>query len=96
MHQILITGVTDVQIAGKIETDFTKLRDTGKLRAVVPQADGNGVTRGEAHYEFIYDLLAIVEGRNLRFFARYPAGKRGSALATGQVSIASTFRPGTG
>jgi hypothetical protein len=57
-----------------------------------------------------YDLVVIVEGRNLRYEARWPpmdhhdeirkrkrAGKSSFVvLETAQVSIASAFQPGTG
>jgi hypothetical protein len=64
----------------------------------------------EPHYKVEYDLVVIVEGRNLRYEARWPArddheqiGKRKRAgkssymtLKTAQISIASAFKPGTG
>ncbi len=48
-------------------------------------------------YVVEYDLVAIVEGRNLRYEARYPAaGGTGKVQKASQISIASAFKPGTG
>lgn len=87
---------------------MTFLRDEHKLTPIYPKEDeedreyqeyengANEGTKGQVHYEITYDLVVTVEGRNLRYEARYPAGSRGKVLKTGQISIASAFRPGTG
>jgi len=57
-----------------------------------PPVDEEGDVRGRAHYLVSYDLVPIVEGRNLRYETR--AG--GKVQGTGQISIATALRPGTG
>jgi hypothetical protein len=88
--------VTDAQVAGKITTDMTFLKTSNSIAITYPIIDNEGDSIGEEHYEVEYDLIVIVEGRNLRYEARYPVGSAGRTLKAGQVSIASAFRPGTG
>jgi hypothetical protein len=80
-----------VQITGKILTDMTWLRDQKLIKPVQPE-DGYG---GKKHYRVEYELVAIVEGHNLRYEARYPAGGGGEVQKAKQVSIAAAFKPGT-
>jgi hypothetical protein len=101
--------MTDAQCAGIIVTDVTRLRDEGLLEIIGRKVDHDGVVQVERHYRVEYDMVPIVEGRNLRYESRWPAvdhnvtaGKRKRAgtadyqvLETAQVSIASAFRPGT-
>lgn len=105
IYQLSSDRFTEAQVAGKIVTDMTFLRDEHKLTPIYPEEDEahhgyendkGGEIKGKAHYEITYDLVVTVEGRNLRYEARYPAGSRGKVLKTGQISIASAFRPGTG
>ncbi|KAH8780522.1 hypothetical protein F5882DRAFT_451384 [Hyaloscypha sp. PMI_1271] len=100
----------DAQGAGRIVTDVTVLRDEGHLEIIYPEAGRDGVVHTKPHYRVVYDLVVIVEGRNLRYEARWPAldndveikkrkrvGKpKHLVLETAQVSIASAFLPGTG
>jgi len=79
------------QTAGKILVDMTFLRD-GKLIQRIEPAPGS---QGRPHYKVEYELVAIVEGRNLRYEARYPPGGNGRVQKAKQVSIAAAFRPGT-
>ncbi|KAJ5054792.1 uncharacterized protein L3040_001056 [Drepanopeziza brunnea f. sp. 'multigermtubi'] len=81
----------DAQVAGKIVVDMTFLRDEGRIQPILPPPGPHGV----AHYKVEYDLVAVVEGRNLRYEARYPSNS-GKVRGTGQVSIAAAFQPGTG
>lgn len=101
--------MTDAQCAGRIVTDVTELRDEALLEIVPPRPDHEGVIRTQPLYRVEYDLVAIVEGRNLRYEARWWPRDNDSAnkkrkfqgeagyrvLETAQVSIASAFRPGT-
>jgi hypothetical protein len=77
-----------VQLAGRIVVDMTDLKD----KEIKLTRRRKGAKR---FYKVEYELVAIVEGRNLRYEARYPIGanarKRGP---TGQVSIAAAFKPG--
>lgn len=70
----------------------TFLRDENKIQPVLPPPGPHGVV----HYRVEYDLVAVVEGRNLRYEARYPANSSGTVHQVGQISIAAAFRPGTG
>jgi hypothetical protein len=90
------TSFADAQIAGKIITNMTFLRGEGKILPTFPVADDDGAVRGKVHYKVEYDLVPIVEGRNLRYEARYPANQFGKVQKTGQISIAAAFKPGTG
>jgi hypothetical protein len=66
------TRAADAQIAGKIVTDMTFLRNKGLATIIYPKSDASGVTRGHPHYRVEYDLVVIVEGRNMRYEARWP------------------------
>ncbi|TGO22612.1 hypothetical protein BPAE_0161g00170 [Botrytis paeoniae] len=81
----------DAQIAGRIIVDMTFLRDKGIITPVYPE-EGMG---GKEHYRVEYELVAKVEGRALRYEARYPAGEGGQVRCEGQFSIAAAFREGT-
>lgn len=78
-----------LQIAGKILVDMTWLRDKKVIRPIEPTSANGGIR----HYKVEYELVAIIEGRDLRYEARYPAG--GKVQKSLQVSIAAAFRPGT-
>ncbi|KAL2068408.1 hypothetical protein VTL71DRAFT_16506 [Oculimacula yallundae] len=84
------------QEAGRIIVDMTFLRDEGYIQPIMPVYDNYGIAHGKPHYEVTYDLIPIVEGRDLRYEARFPPNKNGQVKKTGQVSIAAAFRPGTG
>ena len=75
---------------------MTRLREDGTILPIFPVADDDGERRGKVHYKVEYDLVAIVEGRNLRYEARYPANHFGKVQRTGQICIAAAFKPGTG
>jgi len=84
--------IAGLEVAGKILLDMTWLREKKIIRAV------RGPKRqGRLHYRVVYDLVAFVEGRNLKYEARYPAGAGGKSHVqkTKQVSIAAAFEPGT-
>ncbi|TVY83758.1 hypothetical protein LSUE1_G004561 [Lachnellula suecica] len=77
--------------AGRIIADMTFLRDEGKIEPIEPEI-GYG---GKRHYRVEFDLVMIIDGRNLRYEARWPAGGGGEAVIGGNVNIAAAFRPGT-
>jgi hypothetical protein len=75
-----------VQLAGKIVVDMTDLKD----REIKLTQQGT-----KRFYKVEYELVAIVEGRNLRYEARYPIGANARRRGpTGQTSIAAAFKPG--
>lgn len=76
-------------IAGKIIVNMTFLREQNLIQLTEPEEDG------APHWKVEYDLVAIVEGRNLTYEARWPAGGNGKVQKSSQVSIAAAFKPGT-
>ncbi|CZR65043.1 uncharacterized protein PAC_14943 [Phialocephala subalpina] len=90
--------------AGRIIVDMTFLRDEGKITPIYPEVYGSEEgeydeeedIRGKPHYLITYDIVPIVQGRNLRYEVRYPAGEPGKTQKIGQICIAAAFTPGTG
>jgi hypothetical protein len=74
---------------GVIETDMTFLKERNLIQPIEPE---EGV-RARRHYKVEYELVMIVNDRNMRWEARYPAG--GEVQGRGQISIAAAFVPGT-
>jgi hypothetical protein len=77
--------------AGSITADMTFLRTEGLIQPTTP---GPG-EKGKKHYKVEFDLVMIVDGRNLRYEARYPMGGAGQVQMKGQTCIAAAFVPGT-
>ncbi|KAF5857425.1 hypothetical protein ETB97_005772 [Aspergillus alliaceus] len=61
-----------VEEAGRIVVDMTYLKDEGHIVPIRPPG-------GNRHYLIEFDLVVIVDGRNLQFEARYPRGSTGDA-----------------
>lgn len=72
--EIYIT-TTGAQVAWKIITDMTFLKNEGHIEITQPRHDEHGVLRGQPHYVVEYDIVPIVEKRNLRLEARWPASR---------------------
>ena len=68
---------------------MTFLRTDGLIVPIEPE-EGE---KGNRHYKVEYELVMIIDGRNMRYEARYPAG--GEVQERGQISIAAAFLPGT-
>lgn len=85
--------VTGAELAGQIVADMTFLRTEGLIQPI--KADREEGERFKRHYKVEFDLVMIVEGRNLRYEARYPRGEGGQVREGGRISIAAAFRPGT-
>lgn len=90
-----------VQI-GTIETDMTFLIDEGHIQPQSPSPDSTYAGSRRKFWQTHYDILMIVEGRSIRFEARWPAKKNcrprdgpQRVLATKLVGIAAAFEPGT-
>jgi hypothetical protein len=81
---------TGAEVAGTIVADMTFLKTEG-LELIVPEKG----ERGTKHWKVDFDLVMIVDGRNLRYEARYPRGEGGRVQEKGQTSIAAAFHPGT-
>ena len=75
--------------AGTIVADMGPLVKGGKIPLTVPE-DGYV---GKPHYRIEFELIMIINGRNLRFEARWPKG--GALQGSTQICIAAAFRPGT-
>lgn len=86
----------DVTKEGTIKTDLTFLKDQKLIRPIRPGKSRDGNTRGKPYYLITYELIIIVEARNLRYQSRYPCGSKGTVFQRGQVCIASAFQAGTG
>ena len=78
-----------VEVVGTIVTDMTFLRDEGHIQPV-PREESES---GRSYYKIWFELVIEVDGRNLKYSARYPVG--GNAQGGGQISLAAAFRPGT-
>jgi hypothetical protein len=50
---------------------------------------------GQNHYKVDLELHAAVEGKELRYFVKYPHGREGQVKGSQQLSIAAAFLPGT-
>ncbi|GAM33782.1 hypothetical protein TCE0_013f00935 [Talaromyces pinophilus] len=79
------------EIAGHIIVDMTFLKDEPDFHPVEPDPGG----KGRLHYQVEFELVIKIDGRNLRFEARYPAGEDGVVRGARQISIAASFQPGT-
>lgn len=77
--------------AGHILVDMTFLKDDPDFCPVKPAPGG----KGQIHYRVEFDLVIKINGRNLRFEARYPGGENGILRGERQFSIAASFQPGT-
>jgi hypothetical protein len=104
------SNVPGAQLAGSINTDMSFLRDEGYIMITQPEIDPyTQLPSGKPHYRVEYDIVVIVENRNLRYESRWPskqavyAGDQVLALPEtpevrqrGQLSLAAAFHPGTG
>jgi hypothetical protein len=100
VHSVpLITSLDDFDIiltvrigavkAGTIVADMTPLVEGGYIQLTEPEPG----YFGRPHYRIEFELVMIIDGRNLRWEARWPRG--GEARAEGEICIAAAFKPGT-
>lgn len=82
--------VVGARVAGKITVDMTPIIQQGLIQpaTIKPGYDG------KPHYKIEFDLVIIINGRNLRYEARWPVGSA-ETRSQGQICIAAAFRPGT-
>ena len=72
---------------------MTFLKDEGCVQPIQPGWSNKAADR---YWAIELDLVMIVEGRSLRYEARWPRQTDNSkAYGSGQVSIAAAFKPGT-
>ncbi|KAH7378746.1 hypothetical protein BKA66DRAFT_610262 [Pyrenochaeta sp. MPI-SDFR-AT-0127] len=86
---------------GTIEADLTFLKDEGRIEPQFPSNDSIHAGSHKQHWEVHYEVAMIVEGRSIRFEARWPVkdslqhGQKQRVLAMKLVGMASAFKPGT-
>lgn len=92
---------TGAELVGVIEADLTFLKDEGLIKPRLP-SDGRNLSGARKEFwEIHYEVALIVEGRSIRFEARWPSqedlkpGQDQKVLAMKLVSIAAAFKPGT-
>ncbi len=66
------------------------LVDEGLIEVIEPDHDG-----AKPHYKIELELVMIIDGRNLRYEARWPVGGEGEVRSRDQISIAAAFKAGT-
>jgi len=84
---------------------MTFLRDENLIQPEGPFEFSESCEFSEApeklHWAVHFDLVMIVEGRNLRYQARWPkaedlhTGQQSDIQAQGRICIAAAFQPGT-
>jgi hypothetical protein len=70
---------------------MTFLRDEGHIQLTHPEKG----YMGKKHWKVQFQLVMIIEGRNLRYEARWPKGGASKVTGKGHVCIAAAFEPGT-
>jgi hypothetical protein len=90
------------ELAGSIEVDMTFLKDQGLIQPKLPSVWSRHLGSKKCHWEVTFDLVMIVDGRNLRYEARWPSSKdpeaaihQQSVQGKGRICIAAAFKPGT-
>jgi hypothetical protein len=91
------------EIAGSITADMTFLRDESHIQPVPPSIYSTySGPKAPHHWEVTFELVMIIDGRNLRYEARWPPSDSPEARVhaqkvqkKGQTCIAAAFKPGT-
>jgi hypothetical protein len=60
-------------MVGFLQTDLTRLRDEGRIEPQYPSTFSTHAGSQKRYWEVHYEVALIVEGRSIRFEARYPA-----------------------
>jgi hypothetical protein len=85
---------------GTIVADLTPLRDQGLIKPESP-SDFSNHSRSKKHWEVHYEVAMMVEGRSIRFEARWPSkeARKGGPIVnrfdSKLIGIAAAFKPGT-
>lgn len=80
---------------------MTFLKDRGLITPQLPSVYSTHSSLQKQHWEVHYEIAMIVEGRSIRFEARWPMkenlkeGEDQLVLAMELVGIAAAFKPGT-
>lgn len=86
---------------GSIVADLTFLKDEGLIKPQSPSVFSTYSNLQKQHWEVLYEVAMIVEGRSIRFEARWPykdnlkQGQKQRVLAMKLLGIAAAFKPGT-
>jgi hypothetical protein len=93
------------EVAGEIVANMTFLKTRRLIQPELPSAHstfiGDQAKQRLRHWTVEFDLVMIVEGRNLRYEARWPPkdklheGDEQEVQVSAQLCIAAAFRPGT-
>jgi hypothetical protein len=102
LEQLTSHNWIGAELAGSIEADMTFLKDEGRIQPKLPSEYSTFRGSQTPHWEVSFDLVMIVDGRNLRYEARWPSltdaeagSHQQSVQAKGQICIAAAFQPGT-
>ena len=98
-----ITLMIDIgaQKVGSIVANMNFLRDEGLIEPQFPSVYSTHSSSQKQHWETHYEVAMIVEGRSIRFEARWPLkknlkqGQEQRVLVMKLVGIAAAFQPGT-
>ncbi|CAN9285841.1 unnamed protein product [Alternaria alternata] len=88
-------------MVGFLQTDLTRLKDEGRIVPQYPSEASIHKGSKRCFWEVDYEVALIVEGRSIRFEARYPVkgalgpGEQQEVLGAKLVGIAAAFAPGT-
>ena len=104
-------GCPGAEIAGLIAVDMTFLKTEGYIQPRPPSEYSRYDNPKQLHWDVVFDLVMIVDGRNLYYEARWPPLDRNGAVEQpldrdgafqqravqprGQICIAPAFEPGT-
>ena len=103
MFTLTIPNRVGAELAGSIEVDMSFLRDLNYIQPTEPsQSSAHYGKKNKNYYLVEFDLVMILDGRNLRYEARWPPkeqlekfGQAQRVQASGQICVAAAFRPGT-
>jgi hypothetical protein len=89
------------ELIGTIGVDLSFLKDQKLIQPKTPDPEGNYAVKRAPYWEPEYEVALIIEGRSIRFEARWPLkeqllpGQEQRVLAMKLVGIAAAFKPGT-
>lgn len=88
-------------MVGFLQTDLTRLIHERRIQPQHPSIYSTYAGSQKGYWEVHYEVALIVEGRSIRFEARYPVkdalgpGEQQEVLGVKLVGIAAAFAPGT-
>jgi hypothetical protein len=89
------------KLVGSIEADLTFLLEKNLIQPQFPSEYSTYVGSRKQHWVIHYEVALVVQGRSIRFEARWPVkrdlepGKSQEVLGMKLVGIAAAFQPGT-